>query len=807
VTAGQLEEQVDAAARVIAAATLAGMVRWRQGSLGEWLCWAGRAAGLEHEEFSGAAAGAPGGAWCPLTGETWAEPGAPRVRHCFRLLVNAAPGRARELAQARDAALALLADEGPAIRSHLRLPVLLARERRGYLSWLWLERLDPGSGAFFQDPTTLLDPLRTDLREAIEAASGQAAGQCLHVPSEDVRWRLSALPVESDGVPIAVHGTSAQAAAAVGLLLLLRGEAPDPRCAISATVREDGTLGPVAGICSQGGPKLRAARALRGHDSPAVVIVSPENRLTAAEEANWLSEGVRIQCAGTVMEALALARPPGVPAATAADPAGQVLLIHDARSQPDRYLARFLETQLVAHGYSLLDEDGREAGPGWAEALKNRIQGADAVVALLSATSVESELVIFKLQLAGEARAHDCGPAVLPVCMGEPEPFPASVAGVVGPPPHIHWREPADDEAVVKDLLAALARLPRAEPLRPEERWVPPTGVVPLGSRFYVVRPTDAEFRAALTRRDSIIRIKGPRQVGKTSLLARGLEQARAAGARVVLTDLQALNAGHCASAGILLTTLAGWIVQDLGLSAHLEAVWDPQDGPSRNFRNFMLRHVLGSSPSSLVWALDETDRLFSCSFASEIFGLLRSWHNERALHPALPWPRLTVVLAYATEAHLFISDLNQSPFNVGTRVALHDFTPEQLKDLNERYGAPLRGEAELAECYRLLSGQPFLTHRAIHALAAGEIRFADLAKEGEHDGGLFGDHLRHLMVLLAADADLGAAAREVVHSRRCPSADSFYRLRSAGVVAGETPEQARPHCLLYARYLGRHLP
>src|SRR5438105_1562341 len=68
-------------------------------------------------------------------------------------------------------------------------------------------------------------------------------------------------------------------------------------------------------------------------------------------------------------------------------------------------------------------------------------------------------------------------------------------------------------------------------------------GAVPLDSRFYVERPADAEFRAAVARRESIVLLKGAAQVGKSSLLARGLREAREAGARVVRTDFHLFNA------------------------------------------------------------------------------------------------------------------------------------------------------------------------------------------------------------------------------------------------------------------------
>src|SRR5207249_2323390 len=77
----------------------------------------------------------------------------------------------------------------------------------------------------------------------------------------------------------------------------------------------------------------------------------------------------------------------------------------------------------------------------------------------------------------------------------------------------------------------------------------PPGGAIRLESTYYIVRPTDGLFQAAIERRDSIILVKGARQVGKTSLLARGLDLARRSGTRVVLTDLQKLNSAQLKSA------------------------------------------------------------------------------------------------------------------------------------------------------------------------------------------------------------------------------------------------------------------
>src|ERR1044071_6110944 len=133
--------------------------------------------------------------------------------------------------------------------------------------------------------------------------------------------------------------------------------------------------------------------------------------------------------------------------------------------------------------------------------------------------------------------------------------------------------------------------------------------------------------------------------------------------------------------------------------------IWRPQRGPNPNFRRSLHREVMETSSVPLVWGLDEVDRLFDCDFGTEIFGLFRSWHNDRALDPTGPWGQLTLAIAYATEAHLFITDLNQSPFNVGTRLALEDFTLAKVADLNARYAAPLKTDAEVARYHRLVGG------------------------------------------------------------------------------------------------------
>src|SRR5207247_221966 len=153
----------------------------------------------------------------------------------------------------------------------------------------------------------------------------------------------------------------------------------------------------------------------------------------------------------------------------------------------------------------------------------------------------------------------------------------------------------------------------------------------------------------------------------------------------------------------------------------------------------------LKHTPTSLVWGLDEVDKLFAYPFSTAVFALFRSWHNARALEPHQPWDRLTLAMAYATEAHLLIQDLNQSPFNVGLQLTMQDFTLEQIEDLNRRYGSPL-GSQDLLRCfYELVGGSPYLVHRGLYELVTQPLDLTALEAQAAHESGCFGDHLQRM--------------------------------------------------------------
>lgn len=117
-----------------------------------------------------------------------------------------------------------------------------------------------------------------------------------------------------------------------------------------------------------------------------------------------------------------------------------------------------------------------------------------------------------------------------------------------------------------------------------------------------------------------------------------------------------------------------------------------------------------------------------------------------------------------------------------------------------------MRDGAELRRFYELLGGQPYLVRRSLHELVSRGTSIDEFAAQADHNDGPLGDHLRRILVLLVRDPRLCEVMRGILRGQPCPDYDSFYRLRSAGILSGESRDTARPRCGIYATYLRRHL-
>jgi hypothetical protein len=310
--------------------------------------------------------------------------------------------------------------------------------------------------------------------------------------------------------------------------------------------------------------------------------------------------------------------------------------------------------------------------------------------------------------------------------------------------------------------------------------WDPSGGAMPPDSKLYVQRSADEQIQGLLRSGEGVVLVQGPRQVGKSSLLARALAYARSEKVSVAFTDAQALGNAQLADTETLYKTLAHGIAKQLGVDIDVTKNWSDWLGPNVNL-DTIVGKILSQCQRRVCWAIDEADLFFDKPYTNDFFGLLRSWHNRRALDPDGPWRKLTLVLAYATEAHLFITDLNQSPFNVGVRMTLRDFSIEEVKALQSKH-QNMKEADSWKTVFEITRGHPYLSQCAFAFLAKGG-SVEELVSNATRQDGPFGAHLNRLLVTVSQSPEMLSEVKRLLEGEPFTSPTTRYRLQSAGVV------------------------
>jgi hypothetical protein len=167
------------------------------------------------------------------------------------------------------------------------------------------------------------------------------------------------------------------------------------------------------------------------------------------------------------------------------------VLLYKRHAPDSPHLLALLERALAEGGHRVFIDRHLETGVEWARELRRQVSEADAVVVLLSAESIWSEMVEDEVQTARLAQQQRGGlPRLLLLRVRYEGPLPDPLQHALGRLQYTLWRRPQDDTLLASELLRALERGPVPPKLEPVG------GAVPLDSRFYVVRPTDREFLA-----------------------------------------------------------------------------------------------------------------------------------------------------------------------------------------------------------------------------------------------------------------------------------------------------------------------
>ncbi len=187
--------------------------------------------------------------------------------------------------------------------------------------------------------------------------------------------------------------------------------------------------------------------------------------------------------------------------------------------------------------------------------------------------------------------------------------------------------------------------------------------------------------------------------MGKSSLMVSTAARLRAEGVTVAVIDLTAI--GQNLSAEQWYDGLLNRVGRQLDLEDELEDFWEEHErvGPLQRWTRAVREVVLEKCKGRVVFFVDEIDAVRSLPFSTdEFFAAMREFYNRRTEDPELT--RLTFcLLGVATPSDL-IRDVRTTPFNIGQRVELTDFTEEEAAAARRR-DEPRRGRRRAAGAAR----------------------------------------------------------------------------------------------------------
>lgn len=491
---------------------------------------------------------------------------------------------------------------------------------------------------------------------------------------------------------------------------------------------------------------------------------------------------------------------------------------------PDMTLAQTFYDQLTVAGHDVfMAAASIRMGDNWPQRVNDALEAANYFILLLSPQSITSEMVIEEVRQAKHLLDTRQRPMILPIRVNLPMDVPLNydLRGYLQRIQQGQWTSEEDTPRLLAEILNLIsnqpAPLPReTEPHEPltknaaietvEQPPLPvaepelPGGQVDLASQFYIDRPPiEQRCYEAIAKPGSLIRIKAPRQMGKTSLLARTLYQAEAQGYVKVPLSFQLADGKIFTDLDQFLKWFCAVIGRRLRLPNKISEYWDDFFGSKDNCTAYFEEYLLTELEQPLALGLDEVDLVFQHpEIASDFFGLLRAWHEDGKSRDI--WKKLRLVVVHSTEVYIPLN-INQSPFNVGLAIELPEFTLEQMQDLAQRHGWNWQGN-KLDALQAMIGGHPYLVRVALYNLARRDLTLEELLAAAPTEAGPYGDHLRRHLWNLEQRPEMAAAVKRVVASDSPVRLDSIeaFQLSSMGLVNLEGNEVS-PRCNLYRQY------
>ena len=328
-----------------------------------------------------------------------------------------------------------------------------------------------------------------------------------------------------------------------------------------------------------------------------------------------------------------------------------------------------------------------------------------------------------------------------------------------------------------------------------------PSGAVSLNSPFYIKRPpVEEQVYEEINKPGALIRIKAPREMGKTSLLLRILNHALNQGYRTITINFEQIDCAILNDLDRFLRFLCVSATQQLNLESKLEEYWDDDIGSKVSCSLYFRCYILEQINSPLVLAFDELNQIFEYpQVAKDVLPLFRSWYEDAKITPI--WQKLRLIVVHSTEVYIPLQ-IYQSPFNVGLPIQLKSFNLNQVKKLAEQYQLNWQSKEEAEQLINLVGGHPALIQIALYHLSRQKITLEKLLQTASTPEGIYHNHLHRQWLTLQQEPELAEFFNLLLQNNRPVQLKPIvaYKLSSMGLIK-QIGNEAVVSCKLYRDY------
>ena len=244
-------------------------------------------------------------------------------------------------------------------------------------------------------------------------------------------------------------------------------------------------------------------------------------------------------------------------------------------------------------------------------------------------------------------------------------------------------------------------------------------GTVQAGGGVYIHRQADDDL-LNLCRSRTFAYVLTPRQMGKSSLMVQTANTLEEEGVRTVIIDLTEIGTQVTREEWYLgILTL---VEDQLDLDTNVLDWWEKHVhlGFTQRLTRFFKEVVLFEVEEPIVVFVDEIDTTLSLNFTDDFFVAVRYFYMARAQNP--DFMRLSFVLFGVASPGDLIRDRTRTPFNIGKRIDLDDFTlSEALPLARGLSNDPEKSQKILRIIFKWTCGHPYLTQRACQEISQQE--------------------------------------------------------------------------------------